>query len=83
MNNYVCSNCGASCYYDGRCGDGPVLWCECSKNPQWIDDGRGGYHVYKNNATPIPAEEYVSKKPTTTTVVVQQSTGRDWSREDD
>ena len=29
--SYVCSQCGASCYYDGRCGDGPILTCGCDK----------------------------------------------------
>jgi hypothetical protein len=31
MSNYVCSYCGAAAYYDGRCGDGPVLMCGCDK----------------------------------------------------
>ena len=56
MSNYVCSNCGASCYYDGRCGDGPVLDCACTKRGRWIDDGRGGYTVYPNDAHPVSAE---------------------------
>lgn len=41
-DDYMCSRCGATAYYDGRCGDGPVLLCNCAKG-QWIDDGRGGY----------------------------------------
>jgi len=31
MSNYVCSYCGKGAYYDGRCGDGPVLMCGCDK----------------------------------------------------
>jgi hypothetical protein len=27
MTNFVCSYCGAEAYYDGRCGDGPILVC--------------------------------------------------------
>ena len=43
MSNYICSHCGAGAYYDGRCGDGPILMCGCDKG-QWINDGRGGYY---------------------------------------
>jgi hypothetical protein len=56
MSNYVCSNCGASAYYDGRCGDGPVLTCPCTKRGHWVDDGRGGYMVYPNDAHPVDKE---------------------------
>lgn len=58
FHNYVCSQCGAPAYYDGRCGDGPVLMCECvsQRNTRWIDDGRGGYAIYRGNPEPIPAE---------------------------
>ena len=52
MAEYVCSSCGAAAYYDGRCGDGPVLMCGCDKG-QWIDDGRGGYHDNPKNAHPV------------------------------
>lgn len=40
----VCSICGTEAYYDGRCGDGPILTCSCA-NGEWVDDGRGGYVV--------------------------------------
>lgn len=62
MKDYVCSNCGDFCYYDGRCGDGPVLMCECFKKGVWINDGRGGYHVYPNNAHPVSFLEYQNKR---------------------
>lgn len=52
MHNYVCSHCGAAAYYDGRCGDGPVLMCNCDRG-EWINDGRGGYYSNPNNAKPI------------------------------
>jgi hypothetical protein len=26
---WVCSICGDRCYYDGRCGDGPIQMCGC------------------------------------------------------
>lgn len=61
METYVCSNCGDVAGYDGRCGDGPYLVCECTKDPQWINDGRGGYHVYKNDAHAIPAGTFKRK----------------------
>ncbi len=62
MNNYyVCSNCGASCGQDARMGSLDVyLMCECAspKNTQWINDGRGGYPVYLNDAKPVLESEY-------------------------
>lgn len=61
QTSYVCSNCGEKCYYDGRCGDGAVLYCECSRQGYWYDDGRGGYMVYPNNATPIHPKDYKRK----------------------
>lgn len=51
-NNWICSKCGAAAYYDGRCGDGPVLLCDCDKG-EWVDDGHGGFH-YPTGAKPIP-----------------------------
>lgn len=57
MAEYVCSNCGEEAYYDGRCGDGPVLICRCAKG-RWIDDGRGGYYTTRNNAQAVRADEY-------------------------
>lgn len=62
--NYVCSNCGTRCGYDGRCGDGPYLLCKCAspENTFWINDGRGGYEVHLNNATPIHIEEYIARQ---------------------
>ena len=60
MANYRCSHCGAEAYYDGRCGDGPVLVCDCvsPRNTRWINDGRGGYQVNRYNAKPVSSEEY-------------------------
>lgn len=29
--SWQCSQCGTSCYYDGRCGDGPILVCKCNE----------------------------------------------------
>ncbi len=63
-NNYVCSNCGASAYYDGRCGDGPVLMCGCDKRrSRWVNDGRGGYHTNPTGATPVESENYDGGDP--------------------
>lgn len=60
MSNYVCSNCGEAAYYDGRCGDGPVLTCNCVKRGRWINDGRGGYMVYRNDPKAVDSEYYES-----------------------
>jgi hypothetical protein len=72
MNSYICSHCGVAAYYDGRCGDGPVLMCDCDKGA-WIDDGRGGYYANPHNAQPVKGTP--TKKP----VPVKTN----WSREDD
>lgn len=53
---WVCSNCGADAYFDGRCGDGPVLICRC-RNGEYINDGRGGYTLPINNARPIQTSD--------------------------
>ncbi len=59
MSNYVCSHCGAEAYYDGRCGDGPVLMCGCDKRGRrWVDDGRGGYYTNPSGAAPVEGESY-------------------------
>lgn len=52
MDSYVCSRCGAGAYYDGRCGDGPVLMCGCDQG-RWIDDGRGGYYDNPTGASAV------------------------------
>jgi hypothetical protein len=47
---YHCSVCGAGAFYDGRCGDGPILLCGCDQG-QYVDEGsRGGYHVNDTGA---------------------------------
>lgn len=61
MSNYVCSRCGAGAYYDGRCGDGPILMCGCDKG-QWINDGRGGYYDNPTGATAIKKEDSYSAR---------------------
>ena len=53
--NYICSNCGAPAHFDGRCGDGPVLVCECRNLGKQVDDGRGGW--WQPLAYPIKKEE--------------------------
>ena len=57
---FVCSNCGQRCNYDGRCGDGPYLVCKCadSENTIWVNDGRGGYSVHLNDARPVHISEF-------------------------
>lgn len=55
MNEYHCSECGEPAYYDGRCGDGPILVCECRKHGELVDEGsRGTYIAYTARAVPGP-----------------------------
>ncbi len=57
MSNYVCSECGAAAYYDGRCGDGPILMCGCDKKGKPAYDSRmGSVDVYYPEATAKPVE---------------------------
>lgn len=61
MSNYSCSNCGAAAYYDGRCGDGPVLVCGCDKRGRrWVPDRGGGYYTNPSGAEPVEGEGYTS-----------------------
>lgn len=68
MQEYHCSVCGAGAYYDGRCGDGPVLMCGCNKG-EWINDGRGGYYANPTGARAVPG-------PTREGVVYTDRSGR-------
>lgn len=52
--SYVCSVCGAAAAYDGRCGDGPYLTCECSRHTAWVPDRCGGYTYNTLGAEPVP-----------------------------
>jgi len=61
MSQYCCSNCGAEAYYDGRCGDGPILMCNCDRRGRWIDDGRGGYYENPSNARAVASNESSSR----------------------
>jgi hypothetical protein len=45
MNKKYCSKCGEEAYYDGRCGDGHILMCNCDKKP-----------LRKGEETPRPIE---------------------------
>lgn len=64
MDSYVCSNCGAPAYYDGRCGDPPILTCGCDrKGRRWVNDGRGGYYTNPSGATPVEGESSDSVDP--------------------
>ncbi len=59
MNDYVCSRCGAKAFYDGRCGDGPVLMCGCDrKGSVYVQDGRGGYWTNPTQAQPVKEDDY-------------------------
>lgn len=37
-----CADCGTKAIYDGRDEYSP---CSCYSNSEWVNDGRGGYHV--------------------------------------
>ncbi len=60
MKDYVCNRCGAAAYYDGRCGDGPVLICGCDKRGRSYIDTRGGApeRIWPNGADAVPREDY-------------------------
>lgn len=81
METHVCSNCGQVCNYDGRCGDGPYLVCACAtpENTRWVDDGRGGYMTYLNDAHPVSWHEYEKKRYPNP----RSEKWDNWGREDD
>lgn len=55
--SYVCNCCGAKAYYDGRCGDGPILMCGCDKRgSHWVNDGRGGYRTNPSGVVPVEVD---------------------------
>ncbi len=59
MSGYVCSNCGAGAYYDGRMGDGPVLVCGCDKRgSRFVQDRCGGHQTNPSGAHPVEGEAY-------------------------
>ncbi len=56
MSEYVCNTCGASAYYDGRCGDGPVLTCNCRNRGRTVNEGnRGSYR--DTDARAVPSDD--------------------------
>lgn len=65
MSNYVCSNCGAAAYYDGRCGDGPVLTCGCDKRGRRrVNEGSlGDWYTNPSGAQPVEGESYDNPDP--------------------
>lgn len=85
METHYCSNCGATCGYDGRCGDGPYLVCACAnqENSEWINDGRGGYAVYLNDAHLVTRRINRKTPSSNQSPSPNQSSKTDWSREDD
>lgn len=63
MNNYCCNICGAAAYYDGRCGDGPILMCGCDKiGSEYVPDRCGGYHTNPTGAKPVRGESSSNRK---------------------
>jgi hypothetical protein len=51
--------CGASAYYDGRCGDGPILMCGCDKQKKWyVDEKTGKAVIVDSPAQPVREEEW-------------------------
>lgn len=72
MDNYVCSVCGKSAYYDGRCGDGPILMCGC-------DNPHHARAIPKDDYSPhtVVVVERVVTKP------VPAERWDNWGREDD
>jgi Protein of unknown function (DUF2934) len=44
--NYVCSRCGSGAYFDGRCGDGPILMCGCGGYASPVPASSYSYNPY-------------------------------------
>ena len=57
---YSCSHCGAEAYFDGRCGDGPVLVCGCDR-PITVQDRFGPESIATTDARPVPALELFNR----------------------
>jgi hypothetical protein len=56
---YICSNCSAPAYIDGRDGDEIILLCGCDRRDrEWIEDGDGGHWTNPSGAKPIDAPYY-------------------------
>ena len=43
ITDWVCEYCGTGCYYDGRCGDGPIKRCGCWGNSIARSEYKGGW----------------------------------------
>lgn len=86
MIEYVCSNCGTRCGQDARMGSLDVyLMCRCAspENSHWVNDGRGGYTTYLNDAHPVRIDEYhdlVRRRPEK---LQPEPKWDNWSRDDD
>lgn len=59
MSQYKCNLCGAGAYYDGRCGDGPILMCGCDKQKKWhVDPQTGKAVIVDSPAQAVKDEEW-------------------------
>lgn len=75
MSNYECSVCGAGAYYDGRCGDGPILTCGCNRG-EYVKDRMGGYYTNPTRAKPIKSHDsFWGSRPRKTREVIKGSNG--------
>ena len=52
MEEWFCSVCGTRAYFDGRCGDGPILVCGCDQG-KLIKDRIGEYYDNPTGAKPV------------------------------
>lgn len=75
MSKYRCSVCGSEAYYDGRCGDGPILVCGCDKG-RWINDGRGGYHENPTGAHAIEEQYWDGRRRRV--IIIDEYEDWDW-----
>lgn len=59
MRKWVCSKCEKDAFYDGRCGDSPVLVCGCDRvGRKYIPDRCGmGYYTNPSGAEPVLVED--------------------------
>ncbi len=54
---YICNKCGKEAFYDGRCGDGPILICGCDKIGSYYD----GRDWIPGDAKAVPKNEHYDR----------------------
>ncbi len=71
MSDYECSTCGSSAYYDGRCGDGPILMCNCGGQAVKSHDSFYG-------SRPRKTREVFKGRNGTTVIIISEDNDDGW-----